>query len=106
MAQLQILSDKTTVITPRLSALWLNRRWTGKIAEFLHTLFLPKNSMARAYNVPAASMRIYLCYLTRFVRLWRFHWRTVLRLHRNDSRLAPLSKRLYKLDLWLNGGPS
>jgi hypothetical protein len=105
-AQSQIFADWMKAITPRLLALRFEKRWTGKIREFFHMLFLPKNSIARMYNIPTASMKIYLCYLARFVRLWRVHGRTVLRLHQNDRFFAPASIRQFDLDHWLNGGRS
>jgi hypothetical protein len=88
-AKSQILShgDATFSMTPDLAAFSATEGLIPKIKLVLSRIFLPRHVMARLFNVPPQSPRIYLYYCVRFKELYLLYSCSARRLLKKDPSL-------------------
>ncbi len=106
VARTQIFSDKEAArpITSHLAALLGTDGLVGKCRIFCRRLFLPRVQMAAHYPVPVDSLRIYACYLHRFIDLlFRYRHHLNRYRHDDDGRLHLLVERQNCIADWLTG---
>jgi hypothetical protein len=74
LAKSQLLSfepEPAVNMTPDLAKLSATHNIFARVNIILKRIFIPKRTLARVYNVPPNSLKIYGCYLRRFTDLFR-----------------------------------
>ena len=86
-AKAQFLGHKVrrTPMTPDLADFATENKLINRFKIALSRVFLPKLTLARLYNVPPTSFRIYGCYFKRFFTLIRNYGKSVSQLIRKDQ---------------------
>jgi hypothetical protein len=104
-ARAQIFTDKSFAVSipvPFAELLESRRLW-DKIRIFRQRVFLPKAMIAAQYSIPMDSIRIYGCYLRRFVDVLRRHGHTLKKYQQNDAPLKAVVERTSRIGNWLAG---
>jgi hypothetical protein len=88
-AKAQILNCHSSIqsVTPDLAKLSKTRGLLGKGKVILERVFLPKQVIARIYNVDPRSIKIYLYYPVRFWELLHFYAKSVMKILSNDNKM-------------------
>ena len=88
-AKCQLLSfepEPPVNMTPDLAKLSATNNFFAKINIVLNRIFIPKHTLARVYNVPPNSLKIYGCYWKRFRDLFRQYAPTARLLNEKDQQ--------------------
>ncbi len=103
-ARIQIFTDKyfAASIPAPFAELLESRRLTDKIKIFFSRVFLPRDMIASAYNgVPINSLKIYVCYLRRFVDVLRRHGHTLQKYQKSNIAVQSLAQRTKRIADWI-----
>ena len=91
-------------VSPSMAKLWTSRRLRAKLSVLAHTLYLPRDVMARIYGRPRDSRLIYCYYPLRCIdlllRYGRHAWGLLRGDHRTRDELRAVSERAAVND-WL-----
>ena len=79
--------------TPDLVELSAKKGFLAKIKIGLQRVFIPRLALARTYNVPPNSPRIFGLYWTRLKYLIRNYGKTVIRLQRGEAETEPARQK-------------
>lgn len=103
-ARAQVFTDKGSLgtIPASFAGLLQSGSLLKKILIFGQRIFLPRSQIAAMYCVPLGSLRIYGCYLRRFVDVLQRHGQTLKKYHRNDASVKSLAERTNLIADWLN----
>ncbi len=91
-------------MTPDLAGLAGEKGIIKRFKRLFSRVFIPRSRLARLYNVPPDSIRIYGCYFKRFFELKRQYGSSVRRLFKKDSQLqtsAEKERHKQHLKAWL-----
>jgi hypothetical protein len=104
-ARAHVLTKKgfTGEIPAALAELLESRRLWGKILIFWQRVFLPRDLIAAQFLVPADSLKIYGCYVRRFIDVLRRYGHTLKSYRQNDVPLKIFVERTSRIANWLAG---
>jgi len=91
-------------MTPDLADLAGEKRIMKRIKRLFSRVFIPRSRLARLYNVPPNSIRIYGCYFKRFFDLKKQYGGSVKRIFSEDGgmqRSAEKERHKQRLKAWL-----
>ena len=94
-------------LTPDLAALARARGWRERLRLVAQRVFLPRQRLAREYNVNPRSLKIYCYYPRRALDLYREYHLTawnVLRGRREEQQATRWEEESARLHQWLAGG--
>ena len=97
-------SSRPEPMTPDLAKLAAEQGLWRRLKILFSRVFLSKQTLARLYNVPPTSRRIYACYLRRFLDLLRQYGDTLKRsVKRNQALQSAAEKEIsrQRLKAWL-----
>ena len=102
-ARTQIFTDRyfADSITTPFAKLLESRRLSDKIKIFRQRVFLPKAEIAKVYSVSLHSLKVYGCYLHRFVDLLHWHGHALKKYRKNDIPLENFIERKNIIGTWL-----
>ena len=73
LRQVLFTPDGSASLTPDLAALAVEKNIVARVKRIFSRIFIPRNVMARVYNVPPASWRIFVYYPVRAYDLFRLY---------------------------------
>jgi hypothetical protein len=104
-ARNQILTDKEFAqsIPAPFAEFLESRRLTDKLSIFFKRLFLPRITIAMAYDVPIDSPKLYGYYLRRLFDMLRRHKNTMKQYQGRDTAVMALAERTKAIADWIYG---